>query len=197
MKDEDYDSFEPTYPLSRDTKFIAWVDDLRTLPVSVVSIRQAKATAEDARRVKDLQALCPPITVRAVRDNALTIADRLVLLADVSGTHVGFCVARPGVRASDPIFVQVVAVAPDAQRRGIGLALLTAAAERWPQRNLVFATQDDNSEARAMNEKFARVIGAEIRRINLRTYPDRYLGIQRGWGYRAWMIVRGTNGTAC
>lgn len=193
MSKDGYEAHEPGHPLGRDKEFIAWTDKLRTLSASAASIRQADAIAADARRVKDLQARCAPITVRSVRDNAATMADKLVLLDEISGVHAGLCVAMPGPRAFDPMFIQVVAVAPDAQRRGVGLALLTAAAERWPHRDLVFATQDDNTAVRALNEKFTRGLGAVMRRVTLRTYSDRDLGINRGFGYRAWIIEREAN----
>ncbi|MFJ6378052.1 GNAT family N-acetyltransferase [Pseudarthrobacter oxydans] len=140
--------------------------------------------------MKDLQAVCSPISVRSVRENVSTIIERLVLIAEVDGLHVGFCVSSPGLQDSDPMFFQVVAVAPHAQRRGVGLALLTAAAEREPRRDIALATQNDNVEARSLNEKFAKSIGASIRRVSLSTYRDCDFGIQRGLGYRAWVIQR-------
>ncbi|MFF5794506.1 GNAT family N-acetyltransferase [Paeniglutamicibacter sp. NPDC012692] len=125
-----------------------------------------------------------------MKKNASTVTERLVLLAEIGGVHVGFCVSSPGPQDSDPLFIQIVAVVPEAQRRGIGLALLTKAAEREPLRNIALATQDDNGEARALNVKFAKSIGASIGRVNLGTYPDKDLGIRRGMGYRAWLIQR-------
>ncbi|NRG41331.1 GNAT family N-acetyltransferase [Rathayibacter sp. VKM Ac-2835] len=193
MDEDDFEAHEPKYPLSGDTSFVTWVESLRTLSTTDASIRKASATATDARRMKDLQVMCSPITVQSIRNNYSTVVDKLVFLAEISGTHVGFCVAMPGACASDPIFIQVVAVAPGAQRRGIGLALLYAAAEGDEQRDLVVATQDDNRAARALNEKFARELGAPMRRVNLRTYSDRNLGITRGFGYRVWLLDRSTH----
>nr|WP_274636486.1 GNAT family N-acetyltransferase [Microbacterium bovistercoris] len=140
--------------------------------------------------MKDIQFECSPITVRSVRDNVLTIREGLVLIAEVDDVHVGYCLARVGLRAGDPVFMQVVAVAPAAQRRGIGRALLASAAEREPLRDIALATQDDNAAARAMNERFAEAIGGSIHRVNLDTFRPRDLGIQRGLGYRAWVIQR-------
>lgn len=161
-----------------------------TLSSSEVSIREATAVAQDGRRMKDLQVVCSPISVRSGRENASTIAEQLVLLAEIDHVHVGFCVSSPGLLASVPMFIQVVAVAPGAQRRGAGLALLTAAAERGPRCDIAFATQNDNVAARSLNEQFAKSIGASTRRVILGTYRDRDLGIQRGLGYRAWVIQR-------
>ncbi|MGL3808150.1 GNAT family N-acetyltransferase [Paeniglutamicibacter sp. R2-26] len=125
-----------------------------------------------------------------MKENASKITEQLVLLAEIDGVHVGFCVSAPGLQDSDPLFIQVVAVAPEAQRRGVGLALLTAAAKREPRRDIALATQDDNVAARSLNEQFAKSIGASIRRVRLGTYRDGDLGIRRGLGYRAWVIQR-------
>lgn len=190
VSESEYDALEPVFPLSRDPEFFGWKNQLKTLSSSEVSIREATSATQDGRRMKDLQVLCSPISVRSVRENASTITDRLVLLAEIDGVHVGFCVSFPGFEDSDPLFIQIVAVAPDAQRRGVGLALLTAAAEREPLRNIALATQDDNVAARSLNEQFANSIGASIRRVSLGTYRDCDLGIRRGLGYRAWFIQR-------
>ena len=118
------------------------------------------------------------------------IAEQVVLLAEIDGIHIGFCVSLRSSKDSDPLFIQVIGVAPEAQRRGVGLALLTAAAEREPQRDIALATQDSNTAARALNERFASSIDSSIRRVSLGTYRDRDLGILRGLGYRAWGIRR-------
>lgn len=190
MSDCEYEAFEPTFPLSRDPEFIGWTNRLTTLSSSPVSIREATAVAQDGRRMKDLQVACSPISVQSVRENVSAIIERLVLLAEIDGIHVGFCVSSPGPHDADPMFIQVVAVAPDAQRRGVGLALLTAAAKREPRRDIVLATQNDNIAAQSLNEQFAKSIGASIRKVSLGTYRDCDFGIQRGMGYRAWAIQR-------
>jgi ribosomal protein S18 acetylase RimI-like enzyme len=140
--------------------------------------------------MRDLQFACSPIVVRSESDNVSMIARQLVLLAEIDEVHVGFCVSHPGAAVSDPLFIQIVAVAPPAQRRGAGLALLAAAAAREPYRDIALATQDSNVAARALTERFARSIGARIERVRLGTYRDRDLGIRRGVGYRAWFIRR-------
>lgn len=188
--DHEYEGLEPPFGLSRDPEFLSWASRVSAISSSAVSIRQATAVPLDGRRMKDLQFVCPPIAVQGVRKNVSTIVERLVLVAEIDDIHVGFCVSSPGVQDSDPLFVQVVAVAPDVQGRGAGLALLTAAAQREPRRDIALATQPDNVAARSMNEKFAVSIGARIRKINLGSYRDSDLGIQRGLGYRAWVIQR-------
>ena len=86
--------------------------------------------------MKDLQVVCSPISVQSVRNNASTIAECRVFLAEIDDAHIGFFVSALGLQDSDPLFIKVVAVAPDAQRRGAGMALLTAAAEQWPRRDI-------------------------------------------------------------
>jgi ribosomal protein S18 acetylase RimI-like enzyme len=116
------------------------------------------------------------------------ITDRQVLIAEVDGVHVGFCVSVLSPEPTDPLFIQAVGVAPGARRRGIGLALMMAASEQAPERDIALATQDSNTAARRMNDRFARLIGASIRRVPLGFLPDRHLGITRGLGYRAWLL---------
>ena len=186
----EYKAFESPWPFRPDPELDAWRQRLRTRPSSEVSIREATAVPQDGRRVWDLQVECEPIYVRSVRENVSMIAERVVLLAEIDKVHVGFCVSFPGYAASDPLFIRIVAVAPAVQRRGVGLALLTAAAERELGRNLALATQDTNIAARALNERFANSIGASIRRVPLGTYSDRDLGIRRGDDYRAWVVRR-------
>lgn len=174
--------------MSRDPDLDAWREQLQTLPSSGISIREATPVAQDGRRLWDLQLECSPIYVRSVRENVSLIAERLVLIAEIDKVHVGFCVSITGPKNSDPLFLQLVGVVPAAQRRGVGLALLTAAAKRWPGRSVALATQDENAAARALNERFASSIGANIQRVRLGTYRDRDLGITRGLGYRSWVI---------
>ncbi|WP_244650700.1 GNAT family N-acetyltransferase [Plantibacter sp. CFBP 13570] len=193
-RDTDYDKFEPEFSYGRDAAFTAWQNQLAHLPPSAVSIREATPTGQDGRRVKDLQFICEPIAVKSVGENVSMIADRFVLLAEIDEVHVGLCVAVRGVRRSDPLFIQVVGVAPPAQRRGIGLALLTAAADLEPLRDIALATQNENVAALAMIDGFARSIGTVAERVRLGTYRDRDLGISRGHGYRAWTIRRPSAG---
>lgn len=190
MDQHDFAAFESTLPASRDQRFVRWQDKLGSLISSQVSIRSAVPTPEDARRMRDMQTACEPITVLSLGTNAQTINDRLVHFAEIESVHVGSCVASPGAKTSDPMFVQVVAVVPAAQRRGIGRGLLVAASSTEPERDIVFATQESNLAAHAMNARFASELGATLERVNLGVYPDRYLGIQRGQGYRAWRIKR-------
>ncbi|UPL15707.1 GNAT family N-acetyltransferase [Microbacterium galbinum] len=164
---------------------------MRALIPSQVSIRSASPTPEeDARRMWDMQLACEPITVLSLEANPQTIRDRLVFFAEIEGVHVGFCVASPGAEASNPLFVQVVAVVPSMQRRGVGCTLLSAAASEEPVRDIVFATQESKNAARAMNARFSNDLGATLERVNLGVYPDRCLDIRRGQGYRVWKVSR-------
>lgn len=87
-------------------------------------------------------------------------------------------------------YIQTIGVVPTAQRRGIGHALLTAAATREPGRDVALATQNANTAALALNQHFAAAIEATIERINRGTYRDQSLGITRGDHYRKWIIRR-------
>ena len=185
-----HEAFDSPIPFGRDPALDIWKRRLAKLSSSVVSIREAAATPQDGRRVWDLQLMCSPITPRSVRDNVSMITERTVLLAEIGHVHVGFCASFAGPSETDPIFVQLVGVVTEAQRLGVGLALLTAAAERDPLRDIAMATLDENIQARALNDRFASSIGATIRRVPRGTYPDRHLGIRRGDGYRAWIIRR-------
>lgn len=190
MERDDFAAFEPSIPASRDQRLSRWHEAVRSLTSQQVSIRPAIPTPADARRMWDMQLDSEPITVLSVETNAQSIRDRSVLFAEIEGVHVGFCVATPGANTSDPLFVQVVAVVPAVQRRGIGRKLLAAAASKEGERDIVFATQESNSAAHAMNARFANELGATLERVNLGVHPDHYLGIRRGQGYRAWRIRR-------
>jgi len=189
-RDSEYDEFEPPLGFGRDAAFTAWENQLATLAAAPAVVREATSTGQDGRRVKDLQVACESISVKSVRENVTAIKERLIFLAEIDAVHVGFCIAAAGPRPTDPLFIQVVGVAPPAQRRGIGVALLSAAAEREPRRDLALATQDDNVAARTMNERFALSTSSIIERVPLTTYRERDLGIKRGDGYRAWRIRR-------
>ncbi|MPY12266.1 GNAT family N-acetyltransferase [Arthrobacter bussei] len=190
MSSDEYDAFEMSFPPNRDLKRIEWRRNLATLSSSDFSIREATMTASDARRVTDLQGACEPLSIRSVRDNASMISTQTVLIAEIDETHIGFCVSFPGLQEFDPLFIQVIGVVPEAQRRGLATALLHTAAEREPHRDIALATQDDNLAAQALNRRFAHSIGANIERLHLGTYRDHDLGIIRGMGYRAWIIQR-------
>lgn len=138
----------------------------------------------------DLQLVCAPIQPRFLRDNESEIEKERVVMAEIEGVHVGFCLSAPGPSEADPLFVQVVAVAPEARKRGVGLSLLSAAAAKEPLRDIALATQPDNVAALAMNERFAVSLGANIRRVPLGTFRHGDLGIRRGDGYRSWHIQR-------
>jgi len=186
----DYERFESPWPVNQDPALEAWRRQLAHLPSSGVLIRDATATPQDGRRIWDLQMMCSPITPRSVRDNVSLITERTVLIAEIGDVHVGFCASFVGSNDSDPIFVLLVGVVAEAQRRGVGLALLTAAAGRDPVRDIAIATLDENIAERALNDRFARSIGATPQRVPRGIYPDRHLGIRRGDGYRVWITQR-------
>lgn len=191
VNDSDYAEFDDVFPLSDDPRFQWWRTQVGALSsASAVSIREAVAGAQDGRRMRDVQLVTERLPILEVKDNIPKIAEHVVHLAEIGGVHVGFCVSFPGPQDSDPLFVQEIGVVPDAQGRGIGMALLCAAAVREPRRNIALATQDNNEGAQALNKKFAKSIGANICRVSLGTYRNYDLGIQRGQGYRSWVIRR-------
>lgn len=189
-RDVRYLAFEPVFPLTRDPGLVRWRASLEALPPSLPTLREATVDPSDARRLKDLQLACEPITVQTVQDNARTIAEHLVLLAEIGNVHVGFCMASIGSGPRDPTFIQVVAVAPPAQRRGVAMALLDSIGARAPQHDIAFATRDDNAAALALTTRFAERIGATLRAMPPGTYRHGDLGTARGLGYRPWLITQ-------
>lgn len=194
--DVNYLAWEPVFPLTRDPGLAQWRGSLDTLPRSEVTVREANEDPADARRLKDLQFVCEPITVQSVQHNATTIAEHLVLVAEIGNVPVGFCVASIDRGASHPIYIQVVAVAPPAQRQGVALSLLASVATRAPQRDIAFATRDDNEAALALTTRFAERIGATLRPLPSGTYRHGDLGTARGLGYRPWLIERPRDATS-
>lgn len=190
VNDRACDALEPSMPYSQDQLFVLWMDGLKALSSCDILVREATATPQDGRSMKDLQVVSPPITVLSIRQNVLAVAKSLVLIAETKGVNVGYCVSLIGARDADPIFIQAVAVAPQAKRRGAGLALLTAAAERAPHRDVALAVQEDNVAAQALIRKFADSVGASVRKVTFKTYRKSDLGIGRTPGYRAWLIQR-------
>lgn len=190
VNNDEYKAFEQGPRPSEDPKFTEWTSRLKTLSSSTISVREAATGGPDGRQMQDLQLLCEPITVRSVRANVSTIAESLVLLAEIDGVYVGFCVSSLGAPDSDTLFIQVVSVVPTARKRGVGIALLAAAAKREPGRDIALATEATNSGAQALNSRFGESIGASIRKVPLKTYRKRDLGIQGVKGYGAWVIQR-------
>ncbi|WP_137767995.1 GNAT family N-acetyltransferase [Curtobacterium sp. SGAir0471] len=192
-RDVSYLAFEPVFPLTRDPGLVRWRKSLEALPPSQPTLREATVDPGDARRLKDLQLACEPIMVQTVQHNATMIAEHLVLLAEIGNVHVGFCMASIGSGPRDPTFIQVVAVAPPAQRRGVAMALLDSIGGRAPQHDIAFATRDDNTAALALTTRFAERIGASLRPVPPGTYRHGDLGTARGLGYRPWLITQSRN----
>lgn len=186
----EFSEFDSPFPLGADPALTEWQQSLEGISSSKIAVRTASPVGSDGRKMWDLQLVCSPITVKSVSQNVQTIMRQSVFLAEVGGVHVGRCISRPGQAIGEPLYIQVVAVAPGAQRRGVGSALLSAAAEAEPKRSIALATQDENTGARAMVESFARSLGANVERVKLGTFRDSDLGISRGLGYRAWLVRR-------
>ncbi len=173
-----------------DPEFEAWKQRLGTLPPSVVQCREAEPTASDGRWMRWMQADCESLFIHSVEDNVAKIERESVYIAEFAGIPVGFCLARAGRSASDPLFIQQVAVVPLARRHGAGLALLRAVADRYPQRDVVLAVLDDNIAAHRLNACFAKSIGGVLQREPLRRYRRTDLGFAHGEQHRPWIVVR-------
>jgi GNAT superfamily N-acetyltransferase len=177
-------------PFLHDPIHQRWRESLGSLSSATPLIREAHPTAEDGLRVRDLQFACEPITIRSVEENIEAAARQEVLIAEIDGIHVGLCMSHIGDGGSAPLFVQVVGVVPEAQRRGVATAMLAVAARQALDRNIALATQDSNTAARSMILRFAESIGAKAHRASLDVFRARDLGIRRGDGYRAWLLER-------
>jgi GNAT superfamily N-acetyltransferase len=181
--------FNPSSPY-HEAGFGAWKQGLEALPPSEVLIREADQTAQDGRWMQWMQADCESTNIQSVEDNVSKIGQQLVLLAEIADHPVGFCCVLAGRTDSNPLFIQLVAVVPFARRRGVGLALLGAAAGWQPQRKLAMATLDDNVAARRLNERFAQSIGGSSQRVPVRRFRPSDLGFAPGEHHRPWMIDR-------
>lgn len=181
--------FNPYSPYN-EPGFGAWKQALEALPPSEVLIRKAEQTAQDGHWMRWIQADCESTNIHSVEHNMSKIGHQLVLLAEVVDYPVGFCCLLASGTNSDPLYIQLVAVVPSARRRGVGLALLSAAAGLHPERNIAMATIDDNVAARRLNERFAKSIGGNIQRVPVSRFRPSDLGFTRGERHRPWMIDR-------
>lgn len=184
------------YSPYKDPGFDEWKKRLDHLSDSGVQVRPAEPTAEDGRRMRWVQAACESLFIHDVGYNVSRIEKQTVLIAEVSGDPVGFCIALAGRAEDAPVFVQLVAVVPEARRRGAGVALLHAVASAEPQRDIVMATLDSNTAARALNEHFAASIGATIRRVPIRSFRRSEMGFAEGEKHRPWIITRSARAVA-
>lgn len=181
--------FNPYSP-HHEPGFGAWKQGLEALPPSEILVRKAEQTAQDGRWMRWMQADCESTNIHSVEDNVSKIGQQLVLLAEIADFPVGFCCVLAGRTDPDPLFIQLVAVVPSARRRGVGLALLSAAAEWQPQRNIAMATLDDNVDARRLNERFAQSIGGNIQRVPAGRFRPSDLGFAPGERHRPWIVDR-------
>lgn len=170
--------------------FDEWRERLDSLPPSDVRIRPAEPVVEDGRWMRWVQAECESTTIQGVAFNVSAIEKKIVFLAEISDCTVGFCIALAGRTDRAPVFVQLVAIVPQARRRGAGFALLNAVASTEPQRDIVAATLDGNTAARALNERFAASLGASIRRVPIRSFRPSEMGFAPGENHRPWLIER-------
>lgn len=170
--------------------FGAWEQGLEGLPPSKVRIRETEPTKPDGRWMQWMQASCESTYIQSVEYNLSTIEQQLILLAEIADYPVGFCFALAGRTLSDPLFIQLVAVVPLARRRGVGLALLSAAAGHEPHRSIAMATLDDNVPARNLNERFAKSIGGNLHRVPIRRYRQTDLGFAQGERHHPWIVDR-------
>jgi GNAT superfamily N-acetyltransferase len=170
--------------------FSEWEQQLGAPRTASVVIRRAESTERDGRWMRWIQAECESTNIQSVHDNVSKIERQLVLLAEIADIPVGFCSALAGRTDLDPLFIQLVAVVPLARRRGAGLAMLKAAAEHEPQRNVAMAALDDNHPAHGLNQRFAESLGATLRRVPVRQYRPTQLGFAAGERHRPWIVER-------
>lgn len=145
---------------------------------------------QDGRWMRWVQADCESTNIQEAEYNASEIEQQLVLMTEIAGHPVGCCTALVGATDADPLFIQPVAVVPLARRRGAGTALLNAAARREPRRSIAMATLNDNDAARGLNERFAKSMGATIRRVPVRRCRRTDLGFAPGELHRPWIVER-------
>ncbi|MFJ6272126.1 GNAT family N-acetyltransferase [Pseudarthrobacter oxydans] len=181
--------FNPYSPY-HEPGFGTWKQGVEALPPSEVLIREAERTEQDGRWMRWMQASCESTNIHSVEDNVSRIGQQFVLLAEIADHPVGFCCVLAGRTNSDPLFIQLVTVVPFVRRRGVGIALLNAAAEWQPQRNIAMATLDENVAAQRLNERLAQSIGGNIQRVPAGRFRPSDLGYSRGERHRPWMINR-------
>lgn len=137
-----------------------------------------------------MKASCQSTNIRSVEENVSRIGQQFVLPAEIADHPVGFCCVLAARTNSDPLFIQLVTVVPFVRRRGLGTALLSAAAEWQPQRNIAMPTLDENVAARRLNERLAQSIAGNIQRIPTGRFRPSDLGYSPGERHRRWMINR-------
>lgn len=180
--------FNPLSSPYQEPGFDQWKQELEVLPPAEISVREAESTMQDGRWMRWIQAVCESTVIRSVEDNASKIGPYYVLLAEIADQPVGFCCVFAGRTDFDPLFIQLVAVVPEARKQGVGLALLLAAARLQPYRNIAMATLDENIAAQRLNQRLAQSIGGTIRRVPVKRFRRSDLGFAQGERHRPWLI---------
>lgn len=173
-----------------ESGFVEWKQKLSILQESTISIRQAVPNEDDGRCMRWIQADCESTTIRSVEDNISRIRKQHVILAEFDGVPGGFCCMLPSRLDSDVLFIQLIAVVPSVRRQGAGMALLSAAADCHPERNLAMAVLDDNGGAQRLNERFAQLVSGNLKRVPLRRFRRSDLGFAEDERHRPWIIER-------
>lgn len=137
-----------------------------------------------------IQAECPELFIQLVKDNVAKITKRFVFLAEMDDCPVGLCIASVGRYSPEHLFIQRVGVVPQARRRGAGIALLVAAANEEPAKNIAGATAAGDKPAQAVHRKLAAHLGSELRNVRRGTFTPTDLGIVRGESHVPWVIDR-------
>lgn len=181
--------FEGPLPYG-DPAFQAWQQQLRDLRPEAPHVRIAMPTAQDGQSMRWLQMTSESMYIHSVGENISTITKKLVLLAEIAGYPVGFCVAAVGRYAPDYLFIQRAAVDPVVRRRGAGVALLRAAAREMPSKNIAGATLEDDTATRALNQKLAVSLGAAVQIVPSRRFTRTDLSLAEGENHRSWVIDR-------
>ena len=93
MDNATFEELEPKLRARDDVFYQRWQESLSTLSDAPATLRGALPTPADARRVRNIQLACVPITPLALRDNATAISAHHVLIAEIDRVPVGFVLA--------------------------------------------------------------------------------------------------------
>jgi L-2,4-diaminobutyric acid acetyltransferase len=134
----------------------------------------------DAARIAALIADCPPLDTNSVYCNLLQCSDfaDTCIVAERSGTIVGWISGYRPPAKQDKFFVWQVAVSDSARGEGLGGQMLDALLERPALQGVLSLTTtitEDNAASWALFESFAGRHGATLRRTP-RFERDRHFG---------------------